>query len=358
MLKVDLIRGPELTRELALQWEGLRARNDRLYSPFYSSDFTKIVSAIGRDVEIAIVHEDSEPVAFFPFERKGKSLAIPVGGKMNDAHGVIAPSEFEFDFAWLLRQCKVQRWDFHAMFWPSSVGSRSSFATVKSFMAKLEVGPQPYRQQLEERNYTIEAHRRKSRKFKKDHPGAYLDLDCRDTALLDRLIELKRGQYQRTHIFDIFSVPWTRDLVRHFVGYEGHSVRGCLSVLRADGERIVAIHFGLREGDLLHYWFPVYETSFHQYSPGTELFLRIADAAPEHGIRRIDMGYGEQAYKEKLVNTVDEAYEGCVSTTCWAWHFRRCQHRLREQLKNVVLKDRLKRGLRSVWPSFGKSQFQ
>ncbi len=47
------------------------------------------------------------------------------------------------------------------------------------------------------------------------------------------------------------------------------------------------------EGDLIHYWFPVYDTTYSYGSPGTILFLEIAKQAVDHGVKSIDFGYGE-----------------------------------------------------------------
>jgi CelD/BcsL family acetyltransferase involved in cellulose biosynthesis len=357
-VKVELIKGCELTSDLADQWEILRGSNPRLYSPFYSFDFSNIVARVRNDVEVAILRESEKIVGFFPFQRIKKSHATPVGGKMNDAHGPIAASSTVIDMYKLLQACKLRSWDFHALFWPFDQLKTTSFTRVKSYMACLDKCPEGYRQNLESRNYTIEAHRRKTKKFNKHFPNAYLEFSSPNIEYLERLIQLKSDQYQRTHIFDIFSVEWTRELVKQFHGYRGKTATGCLSVLFADKEQIVAIHFGIREGDLLHYWFPVYCSDFHQFSPGTELFLRIVDSAPSQGVRRIDMGYGEQMYKEKLVNTIDEALVGTIATNPLVWQSRMARYVFREQAKNVILKEQIKRGIRMVWPSFGRGQFR
>lgn len=47
-----------------------------------------------------------------------------------------------------------------------------------------------------------------------------------------------------------------------------------LSVLRCEG-RLVASHFGLQCGPMLHYWFPVYDNQFSAYSPGRILYRHI-----------------------------------------------------------------------------------
>jgi CelD/BcsL family acetyltransferase involved in cellulose biosynthesis len=358
MLNIRLVKGVDLTDDLAIQWEKLRAENPRLYSPFYSFDFTRVVARVRDDVEVAVISDEDAVVGFFPFHRIKSSHAIPVGGKMNDAHGPISSAATTINMQLLLRKCGLQSWDFHALFWPVDELENCSFTKIKSYMACLDNCPEGYRKNLESRNYTIEAHRRKSRKFAKKFPNARLEFHSTNVEYLEKLIQLKSEQYQRTHIFDIFSVPWTTNLVREFMGYTGHALSGCLSVLFADEQNVVAMHFGIREGDLLHYWFPVYSPEFSQYSPGTELFLQIVDAAPSNGIQRIDMGYGEQLYKEKLVNRIDEALVGTIATNDFVWGTRRCQYLVRERMKSVILKETIKRGIRFIWPSFGKGQFR
>jgi CelD/BcsL family acetyltransferase involved in cellulose biosynthesis len=72
--------------------------------------------------------------------------------------------------------------------------------------------------------------------------------------------------------------------------------RGQAQVLLA-GEKLVAAHFGLRSRRTLAWWFPVYESAFAAYSPGTILCLELARALGEQRLSLIDLGKGDEDYK-------------------------------------------------------------
>lgn len=62
-----------------------------------------------------------------------------------------------------------------------------------------------------------------------------------------------------------------------------------------------------------HYWFSVYEERLGKYSPGLLLLVRMAQAAPELGICKIDLSKGDVAYKEgRLSNSRLELAEAHV----------------------------------------------
>jgi CelD/BcsL family acetyltransferase involved in cellulose biosynthesis len=129
-----------------------------------------------------------------------------------------------------------------------------------------------------------------------------------DPADLRRLMTLKSDQYNRTGRMDRFSQPWIVDLVRHFheTGF------GVLSVLYA-GDKVVSTHFGLRNDNVMAGWFTVYDTTFAKYSPGLMGHLRLAEACPEHGITRVDMGRGGKEFKDRLKSSEIPIAEGRVA---------------------------------------------
>jgi CelD/BcsL family acetyltransferase involved in cellulose biosynthesis len=63
------------------------------------------------------------------------------------------------------------------------------------------------------------------------------------------------------------------------------------------GDRLAAVHFGFSSGNILHWWFPAYDTALGKYSPGMILLLETIRAAYGSGIARIQLGKGEERYK-------------------------------------------------------------
>ena len=75
--------------------------------------------------------------------------------------------------------------------------------------------------------------------------------------------------------------------------------QGTLSVLHV-GERIAAVHLGLRSEQSLSCWFPAYDPSLARYSPGLVLMLGMARAAADAGLQHLDLGKGDERYKQSL----------------------------------------------------------
>ena len=112
-------------------------------------------------------------------------------------------------------------------------------------------------------------------------------------------MQWKSEQYERTGRCDRFSRKWVRDLVGRLEDLREPGCQGVLSTLSTGG-RLVAAHFGIRTQTRLSGWFPAYDVSFSQYSPGLQLFLFMAESASAHGVELIDLGKGDESYKAEI----------------------------------------------------------
>jgi len=305
------------------------------------------------NVEVAVGHHAGQLKAILPYQRCANGVARPVGLGINDAHGVLLCSGVEFQFNELLRACQLRRFTFHSS--PVDAPSVNEFEAgrTRSFLADLTVDPQGYEHFLRSHNSTIDRQGQKTRKLARQVGPIRFEFDCRDPAMIGRLLELKRSQYRRTYTFDIFSVSWLRKLLYQLHADNSTQPRGILSVLCA-GEQPVALHFGMLEGDLIHYWFPVYDPAYSFGSPGTELFLQVAREAANRGVTAIDMGYGEQAYKEKLTNVISEMSYGVMDPSLWRRAVYNGRAALRSKFRDFKMKDRIKPLARKLMPGIGR----
>jgi CelD/BcsL family acetyltransferase involved in cellulose biosynthesis len=80
-----------------------------------------------------------------------------------------------------------------------------------------------------------------------------------------------------------------------------------------DGERIVAVEFGLRAGGVYHSWFPAFDRAYAELSPGLLLLEKMIEAAPGMGLHKIDLGPGESHYKKYYSNRLTPLYEGLAT---------------------------------------------
>ena len=78
------------------------------------------------------------------------------------------------------------------------------------------------------------------------------------------------------------------------------------------GEHLLAAHFGLRSGPILHWCFPVYDSQFARLSPGWLLLCAVIEAAPDLGVGRIDLGRGVDEYKRRALTGCQVVCQGAV----------------------------------------------
>jgi hypothetical protein len=109
--------------------------------------------------------------------------------------------------------------------------------------------------------------RRRAAKAERTHGAVRFVADAVDPEALDQVIELKRAQYAATGARDYFAEPNRSALLTRLLHTRDSSFGGVLSTLRA-GPHLVAAHFGMRSGSVLHWWFPVYDPVFAHLSPG------------------------------------------------------------------------------------------
>ena len=357
-LSVDVIRPDELTVPLEIQWQKLRECHDGFRSPYFDVEFTRAVSRVRNDVEIALLSEPSgKLIGILPYQRIARNVAEPVGGRLNDLHGIIGQPCDGDVYSKVLKCCRLKRFDFHALLKTDTGMEEFEFESPDSFYIDLGRGFDAFWKEACQRSSTLKRHGQKSRALQRDVHDLHFEFDCTSESMLESLIQRKRERYRNTKTFDILSVGWASNLLRELHTISNRGFQGILSVLRS-GDQFIAGHFGMICNDILHYWFPVYDTSFQKYSPGTELTFHVAREADRIGINKIDFGYGIAPYKSKICGGVETVSCGQIRFNRMSFELARCRHMMRNQLKRIPMKDRVKTVLRQVYPGFGGWNFK
>ncbi len=355
-LTVDCVPFSHLSEADLQGWERLRQSQPEFASPFFSPAYTAAADAArGGDVEVAWIRRGDELAGLWAYHRI-RGIAWPVGRCFNDAHNIIAANSCSIDWRWLLKKLDLKAFHFHSLVGSTTgLAGKDCFETIDAFSLKLGNDSKETLRRLEQTHTTLKKQQQKTRKMARELGEISLEIDCRDADLLDKTIQLKREQYLRTKPIDVFAPEWPHKMLRHLFEKPRQGVYGMLSVLRA-GDQLVAAHFGIREGDLLHYWFPVYDPRFAIYSPGTALFKSIVCNASQHGIRTIDMGYGEPSYKRKQTDTQGKVIYGVTShsTPYHAWH--RLQYQTQQLARHMPFKQQVKKWMRTITPHSHQSQ--
>lgn len=300
-LSYRLISATELDATLLGAWRKIQSTNSEFASPYFCPEFTQLVGEVRNDVRVVVIEDNTQIVGFFPYQRSILGMGRPVGGPLSDYHGVIAAPSTEWAINPLMQAAKLRVWSFNHLLDPTCQFDSFAEATTSSPQIDLSSGYAQYaRARREAGSDYIRKTEGLARKLGREVGELRFTLHEAGGEGLRQLIEWKSGQYREGRLPDAFAVPWTGKLLNRISATQTSGFAGVCSVLRA-GDRMVAIHMGMRSAKVLHYWFPAYDPEFAKFSTGIILLLRMAEALSAQGISTIDLGGGKSQYKERLM---------------------------------------------------------
>ncbi|MGA4842912.1 GNAT family N-acetyltransferase [Streptomyces sp. G45] len=317
-MEITVHRPGELTAADRGAWTALQAKahlngSPHLANPFLAPEFTLAVARVRGNVRVAVVREDGDPAAYFPYQRSRAGVGKAVGLGVSDSQGIVHRPGFTWEARALLRACGLVMYEYDHLAegqGPFETGTTGRFASP---VMDLDQGYDAYLAHLRQQSPKfLRSTLAKGRKLARDLGEVRYVHDERDPGALRTLIAWKSAQYRRTGRSDRFAHTWITGLVHQLFHTRGPSFAGQLSVLYAGG-RPVAAHFGPRGERVLACWFPAYDPDFAKYSPGLLLHLRMAEAAAADGIAHLDLGRGQKAYKDSLKTRDITVSEGWVA---------------------------------------------
>lgn len=309
-MKISVIAPAELDRPARQRWRELQASTSALGSPYFSCEFTLAVADSRPDVRIAVLEEDNAVVGFFPYQVRW-GAGLPVGGCLSDHHGVIAAPDTQWRWEELLRASRLAYWQFdHLAAWQRPQQMQVTDAVSPGI--DLSCGFAAYKRGRLDAGHRIGKLDCQARKLARELGPLRFEANARDPRLLETVVQLKLEQCRRTGAIEFFSWPWTRALVERIHGIDDPLFGGRLSALYA-GDTLVAAHFGMRSQRVWHWWFPVYDHAHARHSPGALLLLSLAEAAAAQGHELVDLGKGQDAYKDSFADCSLPLLEGCVT---------------------------------------------
>ena len=303
-MRVSVISGRDLTTEHAEAWRAIQNESPALQSPFYCPEFTMAVAEANDKVFVSIIHSAKGEIAgFFPFQQErprfGKGL------EMCDHQGVIALPSFDFDAVELIRQSGIKSWEFDHLDAANQMFRRFQLNTFESPSMDISHGFEAYKASLgaSGKRHIAKAATSARKVQREVGPLTLVDssMDSDEMQTMHRWREQKYG-----------SLPeWSHRALEILGATRTPRFSGLLSALYA-GEKLIAVHFGIRSRTVLHWWFPAYDPDFSNYAPGIQLMLKMAERAPDLGITKIDLGKGQQDYKRRFHNASDRVSDGSV----------------------------------------------
>jgi CelD/BcsL family acetyltransferase involved in cellulose biosynthesis len=306
-MQVSIARPTELGAGELAAWRGMQETGGVFDNAFLSPGFSVAVGRVQQSVRVAIIEDGSSVAGFFPFEVAGFRVGRAICPRLSDTQAVVHRDGFEWDARELLKRCKLDVWEFRRLIEPQWIGSgRRVSRPRRSPIIDVSRGFDHYSTQ---HRSTVKKINAQGMRLQRDAGSLRFAFQSSDPAALELLLRWKSAQYRRTGRWDRLSEPWVVSL---FEGLFQNPSDGCAAILSElhAGDRIVAVHFGLRAASSLSYWFPAYDPDASRHSPGLVLLLMIIEAACAAGVDRLDLGVGEEEYKRRLMTGELQVAEG------------------------------------------------
>ena len=357
-MRVDLAHCEDLGPVDLRRWRDMvRARHQRV-SPFLDPAFARAVAVVRPATRVAVTSNDrGEVIGYLAMEKRGRSAAAMLATGLADVQSFVSAPGARLQVTQVLSRTGVSLLTFDHLLAGDEAACEHGWRRTRrarSAVVDLAAGYPAYQAEVRSRSKSLlQSTARKARKLEREHGPVHLEPHVVDHGVLDRLLGWKSSQYRRTGRRDRFADPGNRRLVHDLLDQPVADPFGpAMSVLYA-GERVVAAHFGMRSESTLAWWFPAYDPELSAYSPGLVLVTEILRALRAEGLTVLDLGKGDEPYKDRLSNGSIELLEGAVATT----GTRGWRHTARtwpgEALTNAVLasphlRSLARRGLASV----------
>jgi CelD/BcsL family acetyltransferase involved in cellulose biosynthesis len=300
-VRVAVCRPRELgLAEIAL-WHAFQKADIRLRHPFLTPAFAMIADGVRSDVRVAVIEEQGSPIGFWAFSAGPDGSARPVLPGYSDRQGIVHGPGCEWDWKRLLGACGLSGCQFDHLPQHQTTEAVVGVRTASSRFMDLREGWPTYVNWIGHTHKGFFAGvRRKERRMRRDFQVGYRDHDPRPAALAT-LMQLKSAQCRQRGWRDVFGPPWVRQAVEQLAAAQGPALSARVSTLLLDGEVAVAM-MSLRSWTVQALWFSTFRTCFAPLSPGIAGVLRVGSAAEAAGVQCLDLGKGEEPYKQILGN--------------------------------------------------------
>lgn len=337
-MQIHVIPGRQLAGETVACWSALQQADPALASPFFRPEYTQAVAALRPGVEVAVLEDRGQPVGFFPYQRNRPGVAGPVGGKLCDFQGLILRQGVTVSAEQLLRGCRLNAWHFDHLLASQDTLRPYHGVVADSTYVDLAQGFDAYQAEQRRRgSLAIPKTMQKARKASRELGPLRFELHTADREVLQTLITWKVQQYHQLRDVDYLAPDWTRALLGAVVNMRDEAFCGMLSALYV-GDRLAAVHLGIRSHGVLHAWFPAYDSALSAYSPGLIFWIELMRACAAANIRRIDFGTGDQRFKTSFMSGAEPLAEGSVDLRRWNRSLKRTWLYARDWIRSTPLR--------------------
>jgi CelD/BcsL family acetyltransferase involved in cellulose biosynthesis len=306
-------RPSELTQAEREAWRAFVEADPALGSPYFALEFAECCEEARDDTRVLVIRRAGQLIGFLPLHTGRLGYARPLAGPMGDVQGVIAQPGAALDLHAVLRAAALPLFAFHAGLSSQAPFRENAQEIIASWMLDLSEGFDAWeerRRQVDSK--AIRTLRGRRRKLEEVEGGHRYVMDETSPEAFDRMVEWKAQQYASTKVFDVFSVAWTRDLLKAVLRRKGEFFSGSCSSLYVNNQ-LVSVHIGMESNRISHYWFPAYHADYARLSAGVLLLTEAARAAAAKGHLALELGPGDFQFKRDLSSYQLGLARGCIA---------------------------------------------
>jgi CelD/BcsL family acetyltransferase involved in cellulose biosynthesis len=353
-MKINIISATQLSADHISAWSRLQQADPALANPFYRPEFTQAVAAERRGVDVAVLEKGGEPVGFLPFERSRWGAGQAVGASINQFQGAIVRRDLNWDPRSVVRAAGLRSWRFDHLLASQTAFARYQYITVDSPFLDLSQGFEHYRRSRGKSAAKFVSHVfQKDRKAGRDLGEVRLEVSPADRSALNRLIGWKIEQCRQRHLPCVYDLEWMVRVHERLLECSTNEFSGMLFNLYV-ADRPAAGFFCLRSGSLLQGSILGYDRELSPYAPGFVILMRVAQMVNSLGIMRIDMGKGDDSYKQNIASGCEQVMEGNVVARAALAPFYRGWMHVRDRLRTTPLRGLVRRVRRWTMLSEGR----
>ena len=283
-------------------------------TPFLHPVYAQMLGGRRDRVQVCVLEEDGEVVGYFPFERHRSGVGRPAGGRVCDVQAVVTREGYMPKPEELKKACGVRELHFEQLLAPQSWVDSAQLLVRQARHIDLSRGYDAYvKERTDAGSSQMKKTARKRRKLEREVGDIEFEWHDADEGAFKQLLEWKKAQRRATRTFDVLQFRWVVDCLERIQKTQTEDFAGVMSTLRVGGQ-LAAVHLGMRTRTALHHWFTAYNGDLYKYSPGLILFVELAEEAARRGIRRIDVGRGDEEWKQSFASFESGVATGAIDS--------------------------------------------
>jgi CelD/BcsL family acetyltransferase involved in cellulose biosynthesis len=307
--RIEIIQIGNLTERDVSLWSRWRNQRPELTGPYFDVRYVQAIGGAVPGARVARLYTEGRIGGYFAYQIRAGVLQ-PLGAPLSDYHSLITAPGFAPDLNLLLKATGAKRLDFQG--WVGPMDSPAETVTLQRRAALTPDGFDAwYAKQDHEHHKFFKNVGRCERNIVKDFGGFDFTWERVTPEVMDWIIDLKREQYKKTGLHDIFDCGWTREVLVNLANLPDEDYGLRAGVFRHEG-KLVAAEVSLVNKDSVHLWFPAYDPAYYRYTVGIVLTLAIIRHLAPLGYTSFDFGTGGEDYKSPMTVHAGECLEGSL----------------------------------------------